>query len=361
MKEYYSPSDFIKSPKYNAHIHYHTFDDLFLRKAKRINMSLLTINTDLNLLPIDTQFEVSQSLHERHPESFNYLCTFDSTAFASEEFAENTIKHIKNCMEAGAKGVKIWKNIGMLLKNERGEYVMADDPVFAPIFAFLEKEKIPLMAHLGEPRNCWLPLESITTYSDMRYFSKNPLYHAYLNPEMPSYERQMMAQDQILERYPELIYIGAHLGSKEWNLEEVAKMFDRFPNFCVDLTGRFDHIFEQTLRDKNQVINFFEKYHNRIMYGTDCVVSVNTRWGWLNLFSRQLPKVCMNLLFEYSYSVVKRHWLFLATDKVIKTGRITNKPDSPKQIQGLKLSKNVVDDIFYNNAIYIYKKWKCQS
>ena len=39
-KEYYSPADFNKSPKYDAHLHYHTFDDVFLRKAKKVNIHL---------------------------------------------------------------------------------------------------------------------------------------------------------------------------------------------------------------------------------------------------------------------------------------------------------------------------------
>ena len=75
MEEYYSPSDFIKSSKYDAHVHYLTFDDLFVRKAKKNNMRLLAINTNFDFLPLDTQFEISQSLHTRYPEIFNFVCT----------------------------------------------------------------------------------------------------------------------------------------------------------------------------------------------------------------------------------------------------------------------------------------------
>jgi len=352
MKEYYSPADFIKSPKYDAHIHHPTLDDLFIRKAKKANISLLSINTNFDF-SIETQFEICQYLHQRHPQTFNFIGTFDATTFASKTFAEDAVGQIKKCMAAGARGIKIWKNIGMTLKNDTGQYIMADDPVFDPIFAFLEKEKIPLLAHLGEPRNCWLPLESMTINTDRRYFSKNPNFHMYLHPEVPSYEQQIMARDHILERYPGLIFIGAHLGSMEWNLEEVAKRLDRFPFFYVDLAGRFAHIFEQTFRNRKYVIDFFQTYQHRIVYGgLDINMSPQNRW--INLCCKFFPQVFMNFLFRYSYRAIKKHWLFLATDKVIKTGRINNNPESPGHVEGLKLSKTIVDRIFYKNAIDLF-------
>ena len=350
MKEYYSSKDFIKLPKYDSHIHYHTFDDLFVRKAKKANISLLSINTDFDFLPIDTQFEISKFIHKRYPQTFNFLGTFDATTFASKTFSEDAIEHIKECMAAGAKGIKIWKNIGMTLKNETEQYVMADDPAFAPIFTFLEKEKIPLLAHLGEPRNCWLPIERMNNDIDQRYFSENPNRHMYLHPEAPSYEKHIMVRDCILERYPELIFVGAHLGSMEWSLEEVAKRLDRFPNFYVDISVQFEHIYEQTIRNRNYVVDFFETYHNRILYATDYFVSQNNRRVWMNLFCKWFPQIYMGLLFEKTFKTIKKDWLFFATDKVIKTGK--SKPY--KHIQGLKLSKKIVDCIFYENIHSVY-------
>jgi len=352
MKEYYSSADFTNSPKYDAHIHYHTFDDLFVRKAKKANINLLAINTDFNLLPINTQFEISQFLHRRYPQSFDFIGTFDASTFAAKTFAEDVVAQIKKYMAAGARGIKIWKNIGMILKNDAEQFVMVDDPVFDPIFAFLQKEKIPLLAHLGEPRNCWLPLEQMTTNSAREYFSRNPKFHAYLHPEVPSYEQQIMARDRILERYPELIFVGAHLGSMEWNLEEVAKRFDRHQNFYIDLSSRFVYIFEQTLRNRNYVIDFFETYQNRILYGSDCFVSQYNSRKWTYLFFKYFPHVYMNRLFRKTYHEIKQHWLFLSTDQVIKMGGM----NKSKQLKGLKLSKNIVDRIFYENIRRVYYK-----
>ena len=64
----------------------------------------------------------------------------------------------------------------------------------------------------------------------------------------------------------------------------------------------------------------------------------------------------MNLLFKIFYRKVKKQWLFLSTDKVIKTERMANKSESPKRIEGLKLPKNIVDRIFYENTRLVYFK-----
>jgi hypothetical protein len=60
------------------------------------------------------------------------------------------------------------------------------------------------------------------------------------------------------------------------------------------------------------------------------------------------------LLFKSKCLNIKKHWLFFATDKIIKTGRVSNLPESPKQIKGLRLIKSIVDRIFYENALFVY-------
>src|SRR5690625_6773904 len=78
----------------------------------------------------------------------------------------------------------------MELKDQKGNFIMADNPAFDPLYSYLEKNNIPLAAHLGEPKNCWLPLEEMTVTSDRDYFSRNPVYHMYLQPHAPSYKDQ---------------------------------------------------------------------------------------------------------------------------------------------------------------------------
>ncbi len=64
----------------------------------------------------------------------------------------------------------------------------------------------------------------------------------YLHPEFPSYEDQIKARDHMLEKHPDLKFIGAHLGSLEWSADELAKRLDKFPNMVVDMAARISHL-----------------------------------------------------------------------------------------------------------------------
>ena len=110
---------------------------------------------------------------------------------------------------------------------------MIDDPRFDSLFAFLEKNRVPVVGHLGEPRNCWLPVNQMTVKGDISYFTQWPVYHMYKHPEMPSYEDQISARDNMLAKHPTLTFVGAHLGSLEWNVDSLAARLDRFPNMAV--------------------------------------------------------------------------------------------------------------------------------
>ena len=102
---------------------------------------------------------------------------------------------------------KIWKEIGLELKKPDGSFLMPDDPLFDPIYAHLARRRKPLLAHLAEPREAWLPLDPKGLHHG--YYSRNPEWHLYGKPEYPSHEALMTARDHIAEKHPGLVLIGA--------------------------------------------------------------------------------------------------------------------------------------------------------
>ena len=347
---YYQADDFVKAPKLDAHLHYDVRDDAILKYAATINMKLLSINVDIGF-PINKQLNISRSLKKKHPDLFNYLGTFDPSKFSDDKFTSKTIKQIKKCMDNGAKGIKVWKNIGMALRDNTGKYVMADDPVFAPVFEYLQKEGITLLAHLGEPRNRWLSCEQMTMDSDVRYYKMCPQYHMYLHPEAPTYEQQIDARDRLLEQYPKLNFVGAHLGSLEWNIDEVADRFEHYPHFSIDISGRMGHLHFQTLQNREKARCFFLRYQDRIMYGSDSFFSIwgiRTKLSYYMAHGRFIKLMCHNLRRKW-----ENDWCFFATNTMVGIEKI-NQPDAPETMEGLHLPKHVMDKIFYKNACRIY-------
>ncbi len=349
---HYLPGDFLKAPKFDAHIHYNTYKDTVLKYANSVNIRLLTINVNTGF-SIEKQLEISQSLKKRYPYLLDIIGTFDPSGFESENFAEEVIAQIKKCLNTGAKGIKIWKNIGMTLKDKNGKFIMIDHPVFAPILKYLENEKITLITHLGEPLNCWLPYDKITIDGDLRYYKHKPKFHMYQHPEVPSYEQQIAARDQILERYPKLKCVGAHIGSLEWNVEEVARRFDQYPRFYVDLSARMGHIQLQSLRNRKKIYDFFIKYQDRLIYGSDWTIAEKSRNTLASIVSFVLPPLYRSIVCRALRNTWQNHWLFLSSEKMINAEKF-NIPNAPKTIKGLYLPQKVVDKVFYKNAVKVY-------
>jgi predicted TIM-barrel fold metal-dependent hydrolase len=328
--EYYTVSDFEKVPKIDVHFHYNTLDTRYLTYADSLNFRLVSVNVDAGM-PIDSQLNLVISVRQKYPDKFAFFATFSVDSFGKTGFAERTMARIEACMKAGASGIKIWKNIGMVLKDTSGRYVMIDDPAFDPVFNYLETNNIPVLAHLGEPRNCWLPLEEMTLGNDFRYFKEHPQYHMYLHPEAPSYEDQINARDNLLERHPKLDFTGAHLASLEWNINELAKRFDRFPNLNADLADRVGHLQYQSLADYERVRNFLIKYQDRILYATDVTINED---------DTNFPAIIAGLRKKWM-----DHWIYLATDSTIIVSDLDN-----KEVKGLRLPCEVIDKIYFKNA-----------
>jgi predicted TIM-barrel fold metal-dependent hydrolase len=216
---------------------------------------------------------------------------------------------------------------------------MIDDPKFDPIFNYLEENNIPVCGHLGEPKNCWLPLDEMTVNNDRIYFEEHPQYHMYLHPEYPSYEEQIAARDRMLEKHPNLKFMGAHLSSLEWSVDELAAHFDRFPNATADLAERICHIQAQAQTDWDKVRDFFIKYQDRIIYGTD-------RGDY------EGADVNPEKLKEKVREEWRSDWKFLTTDETISSWKVNG------DFKGLKLPKEVVERIYYQNAEKMFPEFK---
>ena len=72
----------------------------------------------------------------------------------------------------------------------------------------------------------------------------------------------------MLARHPDLRVVGAHFGSLEYDVAEIARRLDAFPNFAVDTSARMRDV---ALQDDAVVRGFIERYADRVLWGTDMV------------------------------------------------------------------------------------------
>jgi len=340
-QEFYTMDDFPTLKKYDAHVHlWKEFDTLFMDQAFADNFGLVNVSvySSPNRSP-ESQDNFSIQLMEKYTKDLAFISTFSLEGFNDPEWTDKTLTYLQQAIDKGAIAVKVWKNIGLELKNKADEFVMIDDPAFEPVMTLLIDNNIPLLGHLGEPRNTWLPIEEMTVKGDRDYFSENPKYHMYLHPEFPDYDAQIAARDRLLEINPKLNFVGAHLGSLEWSVEELAKRLDTYPNMAVDLAERISHLQHQAVTNWQGVHDFLITYQDRIIYGTDL------RTGASDITANGLTTA--EEIKNHAHEIWLRHWRFFVTDDEMEVPKVTGK------FNGMRLPKPVVDKIYRINA----EKW----
>lgn len=328
-EQYYGVEDFGSVKKFDIHIHINTEEVFFIEQAQADNFQFLDIVDDRPFgLPMDEQQRIAIGHLNNFSKIMAVATTFPVKDWSNDDWVDNTITGLKKSFSDGAIAVKIWKNIGMDLKDGNGKFVMVDDIRLDPILDYLVANNIPLLGHNGEPRDCWLPLDEMTF--SQSYYGAHPEYHMYLHPEYPSYQNQIDARDRMLEKHPNLTFMGAHLGSLEWSLDELAKRLDKYPNMHVDLT-RISNLKLHTLNNRQETREFFIKYQDRLIYGTDSQINASTN-------SAEFKK---NIHDRWV-----REWKLYVTDDKISLEKFG-------ELKGLKLPTEVVDKIYAKNALRI--------
>jgi len=333
---FYSMGDFTSVEKYDTHVHLNVFDSTFIKQAQEDNFRLLTVNVDVNgngAYPgVQKQRDIAQSLVKAFPDRLAFSTAFNLDNWGTDQWQPQTLAYLENSFKMGSIAVKIWKNIGMDLKDKNGKFVMIDDPRFDPVIDFIEKKNITLIGHLGEPRNAWLPVEEMTVANDKSYFTNYPKYHMYKFPQNPTYEEEVDARDRMLAKHPNLRFVGAHLGSLEWSVDELAKRLDKFPNMAVDMAARIPHLQYQAVENRQKVYDFMVKYQDRLIYATDHGVDVKSDFEEVN---------------QSAHETRLSDWEFFATDQLMSGKSFEG------EFKGLKLPKVVIDKIYRHNA----EKW----
>ncbi|HEY3235365.1 MAG TPA: amidohydrolase family protein [Polyangiaceae bacterium] len=256
---------------FDAHAHLPADDPAGLEVLSEFDLKVLNISIGLDArgdwrkkppFPADRYRDLGQ----RHPERFRWCTSFDLPRFDDPGYVERVIEQLDQDFSAGAIACKVWKNIGMEARTPEGDFVMVDHPILEPIFRHLEKLDRVLILHIGEPRACWEPLNESSPHYE--YYRDNPEWHMHSRPDFPSHQALVDARDRVVARHPKLRMIGAHLGSLEYDVAEIAKRLDSFPNFAVDTAARMGDL---ALKEPPRVRDFFTKYEDRVLWGSDLI------------------------------------------------------------------------------------------
>jgi predicted TIM-barrel fold metal-dependent hydrolase len=183
-------------------------------------------------------------------------------------FGERMADDLERKVEAGAAGLKIFKELGLRHRDAEGQLIAVDDPRLDPLWARAGALGVPVLIHTADPKAFFEPLtpenerwEELGAHPDWSFNS----------PEFPRFWELLAQLSRAIERHPRTTFIGAHLGNCAEDLAYVDACLERCPNYYVETSAR---LAEFGRHPAEQVRAFFIKHQDRILFGSDLVL------GW---------------------------------------------------------------------------------
>jgi predicted TIM-barrel fold metal-dependent hydrolase len=169
---------------------------------------------------------------------------------------------LQDAVNAGARGVKITKELGLTLKDASGRIVPIDDSRLDALWTKAGELRVPILMHVTDPTPFFSPATSINErYEELKDFPD----WSFSGPQFPPKETLLRQREQVLKKHPDTIFIGAHFGDNPENLGYASYLLDKYPNYYLDIASRLAELGRQPFSARN----FFIKYQDRIVFGTD--------------------------------------------------------------------------------------------
>ncbi len=177
-------------------------------------------------------------------------------------FGEWAAARLREQAARGAEGLKIWKPLGLQVRDHKDELAPIDDARLDPLWATAGEMGLPVLIHIGDPVAFFQPLNE--TNERWEELHAHPDWH-FPSPPYPAFETLVNQLAALTKRHPPTAFIGAHVGCYAENLEWVAQLLDDCPNFFIDISARISELGRQPYSARR----FFIKYADRILFGTD--------------------------------------------------------------------------------------------
>jgi predicted TIM-barrel fold metal-dependent hydrolase len=204
------------------------------------------------------------------PERFQIFGGVDWSRWPEEgnRFGERSAVRLREQVRRGAQGLKIWKVLGLRVKDQHGKLVPVDDPRLDPVWETAGELKIPVLIHVADPVAFFDPL----TPQNERYeeISRHPDW-AFSGPEFPPFAALIEQFEHLIARHSSTTFIGAHVGCYPENLGWVSHMLQTYPHFNIDFSARIAELGRQPYSARR----LFLRFPNRILFGTDLAPNVD--------------------------------------------------------------------------------------
>lgn len=236
-------------------------------------------------------------------------------------FGEWSARNFRKQVARGAQGLKIWKNFGLHVRDEKGQLVRVDDERLVPLWETAGELKVPVLVHVADPVAFFQPLDA----SNERWeeLHAHPDWH-FPPDRFPTFETIIGAFARLVKRHPDTTFIGAHVACYAENLDWVDALMADCPNLLIDFSQRIAEIGRRPYAARR----LFTKYRKRVLFGTDS----GPRPDMYRTYYRFLETDDEYFSYEPTGAMTQGRW----------------------NIYGLGLDKGVLEDIYFRNAAALF-------
>jgi len=210
------------------------------------------------------ELEANLDRYDRaHPGRFATFCHVDwATAVASGDVGRAAADSLRESVAAGAKGIKVWKDLGLHVRDERGELMLPDDRRLTPLWEACAEAGVPVFIHTADPVAFFDPVDERNERYEQLH--AHPEW-SFADPSFPRFDRLIDALEALVARNPDTTFVGLHAGGYAENLGRVGAMLDAYPNYLVDIAARVAELGRQPRTAREFVV----AHANRVLFGID--------------------------------------------------------------------------------------------
>lgn len=247
---------------------------------------------------------------------------------AEPGYSKFQAEQIEHAARLGAKGLKVLKTLGLFLREpaSTGTLVHIDDRRFDTMWEACAAAKFPVAIHTSDPEAFFLTIdrfnerfEELNAHPDWSFHGK----------DFPSNRELHEARLRVVARHPKTQFVFLHVGNAE-DLTWVSEWLDRYSNIAVEIGARIGELGRQPRAARK----FFDKYQDRILFGTDAVP-----------YGKETPQ---QIFGEKLYEIYYR---FLETeDEYFDYAPAPIPPQGRWRIYGLGLPETILKKVYHQNA-----------
>lgn len=268
------------------------------------------------------KFDSIVQKYAKYGERFEIWCGFDYTGYDKPGFGPAAVQELERCYKMGAKGVGELgdKGLGAYYSEPVKAWGMHfDDVRMKPLYEKCAELNLPINIHVADP--IWMYEKTDSTNDGLMNAQK---WQIDMNkPGIIGFDALIQSLENTVKDNPKTTFIACHFANLIHNITRLGEMFDKYPNLYADISARF----AESAAIPRTMQAFYEKYQDRLMYGTDYGMDTS-------MYRNSFRILETNDEHFYDFSLFNYHWA----------------------LSGFGLQRKVLKKLYHDNAVRILMK-----